>query len=421
MQSQRWLLDAAIRTLGVDWDQGRTRYLAQACPTEAQADFGRVRDRVRTFAAIDREFAAAARRREAMADQAHREGRPVSERENAFTASILWGAAQWPLFEPSDLLAAYGVHKVACYDRFIAHAPHPVRRLEIPFQDGTIPALLHLPATGVAPFPCVIEVGGLDSFKEHLVAIYGDRYLERGIARLTFDGPGQGESLTRGRWLDATNLVEAGQAIMAWLQAEPAVDPARIGLSGTSLGSFWATRLAAVQPGLAGCAAVMVIHEPGLVTLLESASPTFRARFQFISGGLDDDAFASFAGELRLDDAAPMIRCPVLVVAGEDDDLSPIEHTWRLLDAVTAPRRLLLYQGERHGVASGPAAMLGPGRDEFVAEWFADRFAGREPEEGLSFVDMAGRVHERPLGRLPVEDALQGTGPRPRPAAGAEA
>ena len=164
-REQRWLLDNVIRLVGVDWDQGRTRYMAQACPADAEGDFGRVRERVKKFADIDREFAAAARRREAFAAEARTEGREVAEREHAFVASILWGCAQWPLFGNSALNLAYGERKVASFEQFIALAPHPVRRVEIPFGERTLPAYLHLPSSGDGPFPCVVQVGGMDSFK----------------------------------------------------------------------------------------------------------------------------------------------------------------------------------------------------------------------------------------------------------------
>src|SRR4051794_33955729 len=94
MREQRWLLDNVIRLVGPDWDQGRTRYLALACPLDAEGDFQRIRERVKKFADIDREFAAAARRRESLADAARAEGRAVAERDHAFTAAVLWGGAE---------------------------------------------------------------------------------------------------------------------------------------------------------------------------------------------------------------------------------------------------------------------------------------------------------------------------------------
>ena len=57
---QRWLLDATIRAVGVDWDQGRSRYLAAPCGPDARPDFERIRETVRAFVDIERAFAEAA-------------------------------------------------------------------------------------------------------------------------------------------------------------------------------------------------------------------------------------------------------------------------------------------------------------------------------------------------------------------------
>jgi fermentation-respiration switch protein FrsA (DUF1100 family) len=413
-REQRWLLDNTIRQVGVDWDQARTRYLAQACPIDAESDFARVRERVRKFADIDREFAAAARRREVFADAARADGRTVAEREHAFTASVLWGAAQWPLFGTSELNAAYGERKVACYQRFIDHAPHPVRRVEIPFGGHAITAYLHLPRTGKGPFPCVVQVGGMDSFKEHLVAIYGDRFLERGMARLTFDGPGQGESLGQGLWVTATNFVDAGQAVLDWLRTEPSIDRDAIAISGVRFGSQWATQIAAAVDGFRACAVMMVLHEPAAATAFEQASPTFKARFMYMAGFEDEDAFDRFAATIDPVASASGIDCPLLVVAGEEDDISPIEHTWTLLARARGPRELVLYQGERHGIGSGPAAGAGPIRDEVVADWLTARLADQPMLDRLRYVTTAGAVIEGPLDfSRPVAAAVAGRGPRP--------
>jgi hypothetical protein len=42
--------------------------------------------------------------------------------------------------------------------------------------------------------PVVINIPGMDSFKEIGTFLYGDKYLTRGIAVLNLDGPGQYES-----------------------------------------------------------------------------------------------------------------------------------------------------------------------------------------------------------------------------------
>ena len=183
---------------------------------------------------------------------------------------------------------------------------------------------------------------------------------------------------------------------MAWVRAQADLDADRIAIGGNSFGSFWATQVAAAVDGLAGCAVVGVIHEPGMSTIFETASPTFKARFMYMAGFAEEDAFDAFASRLDLRPVAATVRCPYLVLAGEDDELSPIAHTFELLRAIAGPSQLVLYQGERHSLGSGPAATLGPNRHHLVAQWIADRFTGRPAEDGFRYVEATGHVSERP-------------------------
>ena len=395
MTEQRWLLDNIIRLVGVDWDQGRTRYTAYPCGLDAQADFARVRDRVKKFADIDREFAAAARRRERLALDAEAAEHFVEAREHALVASILWGNAEWPLFGDSALLDEYASHKLENFELFRRHAPHVIHRVDIPFGDSALPGYLHLPVRPEPPYPCVVQIGGMDSFKEHRVSIYGDKFLENGIACLSVEIPGQGEALARGLTVTATSAVDAGAAIFAWLRGRVDIDHGRVGLTGNSFGSFWATQIAARVDGLAGCAVTAVIHEPGMHTIFETASPTFKARFMYMAGFVDEDAFDSFAASLDLRPVAGDVTCPYLALAGEDDELSPVHNTLDLLRLISGPSWLMVYQGERHSIGGGPAAALGPNRGTVVAQWLVDRFAGVPAVDRYSYVDSSGTVSER--------------------------
>jgi pimeloyl-ACP methyl ester carboxylesterase len=395
MRRQRWLLDNVIRQVGVDWDQGRTHYTAYAAGIDAQADFARVRDGVRSFADIHHAFASAARRREALAVEAEAEGRTIEAREHFIAASILWGNAEWPLFGDSQVVQEYGKHKVDCYDGFIRHAPHPVRRVEIPMGSASLPGYLHLPRFGGPPHPCVVHIGGMDAFKEHRVAIYGDKLLERGVASLAVDIPGQGECLTRGLHITENSTVEAGSAIMKWVEEQPDIDGQRVALAGNSFGSFWATQIAAsTAVGLAGCAVTGVVHEPGMRTIFEEASPTFKARFMAMAGLNDERAFDELASAMDLRPVAGSVRCPYLVVAGQNDELSPLVHTFDLIERISAPVRLVIFESERHSIGGGAASRFGPNRHHLVANWICARFDGSPAVDEYQRVDTAGRVHD---------------------------
>jgi hypothetical protein len=44
----------------------------------------------------------------------------------------------------------------------------------------------------------------------------------------------------------------------------------------------------------------------------------------------------------------PRVRCPVLVVHGDRDEVIPVEQGRRLFDAAPEPKRLLLVEGAHH-------------------------------------------------------------------------
>jgi dipeptidyl aminopeptidase/acylaminoacyl peptidase len=190
--------------------------------------------------------------------------------------------------------------------------------------------------------------------------------------------------------------VEAGRAIHAWMSLQPEIDLGRVAIAGSSFGSYWATQIAATTEGFVGCGVSGVVHEPGLTSIFEQASPTFTARFMFMSGYRDEAAFDRFAATFDLRPFADSLSCPYLVVAGEDDELSPIAHTFELVSRIKAPVRMVLFEGEKHSVGGGSASALGPNRNHLVAQWFLDRFAGREAEDRYEHVDSKGQVHQRP-------------------------
>ena len=49
---------------------------------------------------------------------------------------------------------------------------------------------------------------------------------------------------------------------------------------------------------------------------------------------------------------APLCRaaCPFLAIGGEDDELTALETTFALTDDISAPKELMLLQGERHNM-----------------------------------------------------------------------
>ena len=395
---QRWALDNIIRANGIDWDQPRSLYLSAPCGVEANADFAAIRARVQKMADIGPAFEATAKRREAKAREAEADGNKVTARDSWFMAAVLYGAAEWPYDDFTDQHLALHKKKRECYTNYARLADHKVEAVSIPFKGKSIPGWFHLPP-GYAggKLPVVISIPGMDSFKETGVALANDRWLSRGVAVLAIDGPGQYESPLLGVYVSMQNWIDAGPAVVDWLAARPEADAQRIGVTGSSFGSFFGTIVASHEPRIAATAVIATCLEPGCHTIFEEASPTFKKRFMWMSNYTDETKFDDFVKTLTWEGHVEKIRNPYLVVAGEADELSPLEHTERMIRTMTGPRQLVVYADSRHSVGGVPAANLGPFPPGFVADWLVARLNGKPVTSERWFVQATGQVVKTPL------------------------
>ena len=394
---QRWLLDNIIRSVGADWDQPRTITYNAPCGVEANADFAAIRARVQKFADLSPAFETAARRREARARAAEDADELVTARNNYFIAAVQYAASQWPYDDCGEKNLALNQNKRDCYLSYARLADHKVEPVLLPFRDGTLAGWWHLPpGYSGGHIPAIWWIPGMDGFKEANVALYGDRWLQRCIAVLSLEGPGQYESRIMGTTVSVPNWCEAAQIVAGWLTARPEVDAARIGVGGSSFGSFFGTIAAASEPRFRACAVTSTCLEPGCHTIFEEASPTFKKRFMWMAGYTDEAAFDEFCKTLTWEGHADKIKMPYLCVAGEADELSPLAHTERLLQTLKCPKQLVVYQDSRHSVGNVPAANLGPMPAALVADWMNARLAGKPFASERWFVDAGGRIDETP-------------------------
>ena len=148
----------------------------------------------------------------------------------------------------------------------------------------------------------------------------------------------------------------AGPVLVDWLLKRTEVNPNQIGLTGSSFGLFFGTIVAANEPRIAATAVGSTCLEPGCHTIFEEASPTFKKRFMWMSNFTQEAEFDRFAKTLTWEGHVEKIRSPYLVLAGEADELSPLEHTERMINTMKGPRQLVVYADSRHSVGNVPAA-----------------------------------------------------------------
>jgi 2,6-dihydroxypseudooxynicotine hydrolase len=231
---------------------------------------------------------------------------------------------------------------VECRRLALPHLTPPGERVEIPYEGRHLSGILRKPA-GVERPPVVAMAVGLDSTKEECDA-YEQPFLARGIATLAFDGPGQGEGqydfAIRGDYEVAV------EAVLDFIETRRDLDAKRIGLSGVSLGGYYAPRAAAFETRIKAC---MALGGPfnwaeSWDDLPELTREAFRVRSRCATA----DAARRHAATLSLEGVAQRIACPIFIMNGRLDRIVPCRDAERLAREVKGPVELLIIEDGNH-------------------------------------------------------------------------
>ena len=398
-REQRWLLDKAIELVGPEFDQSRLQYYSAPMSPDHRGPVLGLEAQVHRWDDLAREFSRLARRFELQARASLAQGHDVTAGDGFFSASVMYGAAQWPIFANTELNLALERKKTECFLEYAKRADHRVEAVEIAYGDRTLAAWLHLPPGYIGgKLPCLIMVSGMDAFKELQINASADRFLRRGFACLMLDGPGQGTSLTREVWYEPDRYGEVGTAAFDAMAARDEIDPERIMCWGLSFGSFWATQMAAAEPRFAACAVMYTCFQPHSWPLFEMAAPSFKQRFMYMTGVPDEAAFEAVIAKMDVMTLSPKLTMPYFVMAGEDDSLSDIACTIEHLNGVPGPKTLVMFAGEEHGMGGSRSSQLGPPFFPMIADWLADRAQSKPLQSTYTVVDTIGQLHSEPWG-----------------------
>jgi pimeloyl-ACP methyl ester carboxylesterase len=274
---------------------------------------------------------------------------------------------------------------IDAFGRGTAFSRDNVERVEVPYGDTALPAL-YTRAEGVeGPAPAVVYLNGLDSCKELL---YWSRLphelAKRGISTLCVDQPGTGQSL-RQRGLPAHHDSEKwGTPVYDYLAGREDVDAARVGVTGISLGGYYAPRVCAYEPRYASGAVWGANHnwaevqQGRLKREGENPVPHYWNHVQWVFGASDMDDFFAKAAGMHLNGVMEKIKVPFLVTHGAQDRQISVDYAQQSYDQlVNAPRReLKIFTPREGGVEHVGADNMSFGRS-YIADWFAETLGGR--------------------------------------------
>lgn len=299
---------------------------------------------------------------EELGKKALADGYKLSAGEHLTRAAVLYHFGKFMFVH--DLPQMKQAHRkvIECRELALPHLPYPGERVQIPYQGGHLAGSLRKPAGG-GRHPVVVMIVGLDSTKEEM-DVYENIFLARGMATLAFDGPGQGEAEydipIRGDYEVAV------AAVVDYIETRPDLDAKRVGLWGVSLGGYYSARAAAFEKRAKAC--ISLSGPYNWVETFDGRNELSREAFRVRSHSKTMEAAREVAKTLTLEGVAKNITCPIFVVGGEFDNLTPPHNAKRIAAEADGPRELLIVKGGNH-VANNRRYMF----QTQTADWMAQR------------------------------------------------
>jgi dipeptidyl aminopeptidase/acylaminoacyl peptidase len=266
----------------------------------------------------------------------------LSAGEHLQRAGVYYHFAKFLFVQDVPQMKAAHMKAVECRRLALPYLTPPGERVEIPYLGSTLYGILRKP-TGVVRAPVMVMCCGLDSCKEETEA-YERAFLDRGVAILVFDGPGQGEGeydfAIRG---DYEVVVKA---VLDTVQTRNDVDGSRIGLWGVSLGGYYAPRAAAFDGRVKACISLAGPYD--FSTAWDTLPDLTREAFRVRSHCKTQEEGRRNAATLSLEGVAGRIVCPIFIVTGKLDRVIPWRDAEKLAREVKGPVELLILEDGNH-------------------------------------------------------------------------
>jgi len=352
--AQQWILDYVLK------ESGEVQNF--------EAEGRRYPEGVKNYRMIGKLMGERGAHAESIARNAETHGARKSAEDMYWRAAEIYRLGQHAIFEddhPVKERLYAGMQR--CFDGVMRLSSSPIERIEVPFEGNQIQVVLHLlPDRRKAPL--LLYIPGMDETKESS-GTPRPYFLARGVHFAAMDGPGQGMSNMRKIRVTDDNYERAGTAVIDALSKRPEIDAERIGLMGRSMGSFWSPRIASVDKRVKALAATSANFAPKTF-IFDEASPRFKQVFLYMAGMTDDeDAFDEMAERMVLTGGhAAKITCPTLLVTGEFDPLSPVEHAKAVFDELGGPKELWVRENNFHK-SKNETDLAGAQIEMFIADW----------------------------------------------------
>jgi putative redox protein len=228
------------------------------------------------------------------------------------------------------------------------------------FRNGrgeTLHGVLHHPS-GKKPNGAVILSHGMESDKNSEKLILVARKLaDQGVLALRFDFAYVGESSGKFEDITYSGEVEDLRAAYRFVQDR---QPGKTAVLGSSMGGTVALLFAAAEPRVAALVTVAApVHPEKFPRRVLSAAQLQEWRdrgFTFFNGRRLNVSLLEDLERLNVPESARNVRCPVLILHGDADEVVPVEEAYELHECLAGAKRLSVLTAADHRFAH-PALM----------------------------------------------------------------
>ncbi|MGO6747877.1 alpha/beta hydrolase family protein [Rhizobium ruizarguesonis] len=262
------------------------------------------------------------------------------------SAAAAYHFAEFMFFEDAKIKAGLRQLVRRCFTQAMRDAETPFESRVVKAGGEHIQTFLFHPTTSHSntSSPCVILSNGLDSMTEIEVLSIGEYLLDRGIAILLFEGPGQGLDLgVRPLRIDMEVVVAD---LVGQLGDDEGIDSNRLGFFGVSFGGYFALRMAEKLPktfrgivNLSGGPAIAPFN--GLPRRL-------RQDFAFAFGSSAPEDLQLRFDTLRLAEPTKAEGPDILSIHGRLDDIFPASALEAYANAQIERHELRIHEAEAH-------------------------------------------------------------------------
>ena len=332
------------------------------------SDFIEVTSAVGAWKDWCRAWSARAAIHEELGRDALAEGRTVSAGQHLTSAAVCYHFGKFLFCDYPDEMKAANLKAAECRTLALPHLGPPGERVEITYEGKYLAANLRRPR-GVDRPPVVVLIPGMDSTKEEFH--YAEQlFLERGMATLSVDGPGQGE----GEYDFAIrhDYEVPGGVVIDWIETRPDLDAGRIGLSGSSMGGYYAPRVAAfdsrVRAAIANSGAFNVLRN------FDRRPDTLKEAYRLRTHSATLEEAREKTRPFDLEGVAQRITCPMYVIGTKEDTITAWQEAEELAAKVSGPVVFNLVEGAIH-VGHNKGHLFKPQS----ADWMAVQLGARRP------------------------------------------